>query len=408
FKRRDLFSWLFAFIAGSISEFLRLISQEDYDIFYLTGLIFSSLTLFLIIVAVSYEYYNTFKRPFKSGAILVILQSLTQLILSISLQVIIGVLLVIALFLNFRIYLRKKTPTHAFLCFILISGILNLVTIALRDAGVEGAEEFFLFSSAVMATNIFLTGIVALIEDRLINSETKYRIAYNRAEFYKDLFVHDINNILQNLEFSLEIIFQEALKQENKKISEMVSLAKLQVNRGAELGVNVRKLSDLESGKINIYSIEVEKVIEKAVEYVKARFLDKEVSIDVRSLKRATKVNANEVLYDVFRILLNNAIRYNNHQKVELTINISEQLVKNKNYTMIEFEDNGIGIPDKMKKNLFQNIYDKPKSHQRIGLGLLLVREVINSFNGIVWAENRVKGDYKEGTNVILLIPQID
>ncbi len=197
-------------------------------------------------MAVSYEYYNSFIRPIKSGALLLVLQFGLQLILSISLQVIIGLLLIIALFLNFRIYLKKKTPTHAFLCFILMGGILNLIAIVLRDVVVEGAEEFFLFSSAVMATNILLTGLVALIEDRIIKSESKYRLAYNRVEFYKDLFVHDINNILQNLEFSLEIIAQEAGKQINeKKITELVNLAKTQVNRGAELRVNVRKLSDL-------------------------------------------------------------------------------------------------------------------------------------------------------------------
>jgi signal transduction histidine kinase len=407
FRRRDLFSWLFAFIAGSISEFFRLISQEDYDIFYITGLGFSTLTLFLIIVAVSHEYYNTFLRPIKSGLLSIVLLSVIQLILSISLQIIIGILLFIAFFLILRIYLKKRTPTHAFLCFILISGILNLIASPLRDAGVEGAEEFFLFSSAVMATNVLLTGIVALIEERLVSSEKKHRLAYSRAEFYKDLFVHDINNILQNLEFSLEIMSQQCKKynvEENMK--ELLSLAKKQVNRGAELGINVRKLSDLELGKVKITPIQLNAILEEAIEFVVPRFPEKKVNIIYNSEETQYTVDANDFLYDTFRIILNNAIRYNDSPEVEIVIRITPNQEEGINYIRLEFMDNGTGMPDAMKESIFYRIYDKPKSFKRFGLGLILVREVIQSFNGRVWAEDRIKGDYKKGSNIILLIPE--
>ena len=40
----------------------------------------------------------------------------------------------------------------------------------------------------------------------LRESEEKYREAYNRAEFYKDIFAHDINNILQNFKSATDLI----------------------------------------------------------------------------------------------------------------------------------------------------------------------------------------------------------
>jgi signal transduction histidine kinase len=407
FKRRDLFSWFFAFIAGSTSEFFRLISHEDYDTFYIIGLAFSTFTLLLIIVAVSHEYYTTFIRLKKSGSNSFILLSVIQIIISISLQIVIGILLFVAFFLILRIYLKKKTPTHAFLCFILISGILNLIASPLRDAGVEGAEEFFMFSSAVMATNILLTGIVALIEDRIVRSENKYRLAYNRAELYKDLFVHDINNILQNLEFSLEIISQQCGKHEvEEDTKELLTLAKKQVNRGAELGINVRKLSDLELGKVNMIPIYLNETLEKAIEFVRPRFPEKEVNITIDSKEKTFTVNANEFLYDTFRIIINNAIRYNDNSEVEIVIRSTKIQQEEMNYIKIEFEDNGNGMPDAMKENIFYRIYDEPKSFKRFGLGLLLVKEVVQNLNGKVWAEDRVKGEFKKGTKIIMLIPE--
>jgi anti-sigma regulatory factor (Ser/Thr protein kinase) len=315
-KRRDLFSWLFAYISSTLSEVFRLFSQEQYDTFEIISISFSALTVSLFIIAVSHEYYRTFSKTAKKVAIPMILLFFQQQITSLGLQITITFLLLIAMFLIIRIYLKKKTPTHAFMCFILSTGLLQVTASIIRDQGYPGADELLEFSRIVMATVMLITGVVAVIEDRIVRSENKYRLAYNRAEFYKDLFVHDINNILQNLEFSLEIISQ------------------------------------------------------------------------------------------VFRIILNNSIRYNDNPEVQVIVKIALEQEEGVNYVRMDFMDNGTGMPDIMKENIFYKIYEKPKIFKRIGLGLLLVREIVQSFNGKVWAEDRVKGDYKKGTNIIILIPE--
>ena len=43
------------------------------------------------------------------------------------------------------------------------------------------------------------------LENKLKLSEQKYRKAYEHENFYKDLFAHDMNNILQNMLMSLEL-----------------------------------------------------------------------------------------------------------------------------------------------------------------------------------------------------------
>jgi signal transduction histidine kinase len=282
-----------------------------------------------------------------------------------------------------------------------------LIAIILRDIGIEGAEEFFLFSSAVMATNILLTGLVALIENRIVSSESKYRLAYDRAEFYKDLFVHDINNILQNLEFSLELMSKECENYEVKEeMKELLILAKTQVNRGAELGVNVRKLSDLELGKIKTNPVQVNEILANAINYVKSRYIDKDIDIVFDSKEKVYMVNAGELLYEVFRIILNNTIRYNDSPTIEVIVKVFPEQLNDINHIRIEFLDNGIGMPDELKEKIFYKIYETPKSCKRIGLGLLLAREAIQNFNGKVWAEDRIKGDHEKGSKIIILIPE--
>lgn len=406
-RRRDLISWLPAYIAGSLSEILRLISEVDYDLYYLIGLGFSSLTVIFMIVAVYQEYYMTFFKSSKIGLTSILQITIFQQILSIGLQVIIGILLLIAFFMILRITIRKRTPTYAIFCIILLCGILNLITLALRDAGVEGADEIFQFSSIVMATNVLLTGLVALIEERLVNSETKYRQAFNRAEFYKDLFIHDINNILQNLQFSLDIISQNLKKVgQNKKLDELITIAMDQVNRGAELGLNVKKLSDLEVGAIKIKPVELSVLLKQAIEYIKSKYEDEDMKIVLKGNKDKIFANANILLEDVFKILLNNSLRYNKSSLKEILINISKEVADFGVNVRIEFVDNGIGIPNEMKKTLFRPVYKKNKDFRRIGLGLLLVNEVINNLSGKIWIEDKMIGDHTKGTKFILIIPE--
>ncbi|MFW9873569.1 MAG: sensor histidine kinase, partial [Candidatus Thorarchaeota archaeon] len=169
---------------------------------------------------------------------------------------------------------------------------------------------------------------------------------------------------------------------------------------------NVRKLSDLELGKIKNISINLNEVLVKAIKYVKTRFPDKQPNIIFNPNEETYIVEASEILYDVFRIILNNAIRYNDNTEVEVIVNVALQKEEGINYIRMDFMDNGIGMSDKMKENIFYKIYEEPKSFKRIGLGLLLVREVVQSFNGKVRAEDRVKGDYKKGSNIIILIPE--
>lgn len=39
-----------------------------------------------------------------------------------------------------------------------------------------------------------------------------------------------------------------------------------------------------------------------------------------------------------------------------------------------------------------------------MGIGLSLVKNIINSYGGQAWVENRVNGDYSKGSNFIILL----
>ncbi len=92
---------------------------------------------------------------------------------------------------------------------------------------------------------------------KIKESEEKYREAYEIADFYRDLFAHDINNILNNVLASSDLCLMYMNDPENQnKIKEMLNIYNDQIKRGVILISNVHKLSELEKSKISTESTE--------------------------------------------------------------------------------------------------------------------------------------------------------
>ena len=74
----------------------------------------------------------------------------------------------------------------------------------------------------------------------------------------------------------------------------------------------------------------------------------------------------------------------------------------------MQFMDNGIGILDENKDIIFQKGHKKDKNARGMGIGLSLVKKIVESFKGEIWVQNRIKDDYEQGSNFIILIPALD
>jgi signal transduction histidine kinase len=121
------------------------------------------------------------------------------------------------------------------------------------------------------------------------------------------------------------------------------------------------------------------------------------------------QVRANELIKDVFSNLIGNSIKHSDPGK-PLTVNVrvEKSAEKNKSYYLCVVEDNGPGIPDWIKDKIFERFQrGTTKAHGK-GLGLFLVKKLVHDYHGSVWVEDRVPGDYTQGTKFIILLPAAD
>ena len=119
-------------------------------------------------------------------------------------------------------------------------------------------------------------------------------------------------------------------------------------------------------------------------------------------------MKANKFLFDIFEIILRNSVKYNANPIVEIEIKLSKQQKNGVTNLKLEFIDKGIGVIDDMKETIFQRAFQEDQSVTGIGLGLSVVRKIIKYYNGHIWVEDRVKGDYTKGSNFIILIPEFE
>lgn len=101
-------------------------------------------------------------------------------------------------------------------------------------------------------------------------------------------------------------------------------------------------------------------------------------------------IKGNEtLLYRAFYNIIENAIKYGDvNGYVEIDVE------NNKSNTIFRIKDNGVGIPDDLKKDIFEAFFRRDKSRSRalggVGLGLSIVKEIIKKHNGKIEVLNNL------------------
>jgi len=246
------------------------------------------------------------------------------------------------------------------------------------------------------------------LEKNLQESEVKYREAFNRAEIYKDLFAHDISNILQNIKTSNGLLkLWKDNPEDSNIINEVIQIVDNQVLRGAKLISNIQKLSQVSKKVESLKKIGLMEKLNEAIQFIQKSYSGRLINIKIDSLISEPTIIGNDLLLDIFENLLINAVKYNENSEIKILIKVSRATEDDIKYYKFEFIDNGIGISDIMKEGIFNGTTKSEDKTKGMGLGLILVRKIILSFKGKVWVENAVKGDLSQGSNFIILLPEV-
>ena len=201
-----------------------------------------------------------------------------------------------------------------------------------------------------------------------------------------------------------------------KEILSYISMVQNAIDRSQELVKNIIRLERMYRQKeVDLYKKNIAESIEEAKLVFSNQNNDqynnlsgKEIELDVYIpgilKKEDINIMADDLLKEIFINIFSNSLKYNNkHNIVPINVTISEYYISDMKYWMILVSDYGTGISDTLKEGLFERFYSKASGS---GLGLSIVRALVERYNGRVWASDRVASSYKEGVTIGMLFPQ--
>jgi PAS domain S-box-containing protein len=250
-----------------------------------------------------------------------------------------------------------------------------------------------------------MVGLLSIGNDitRLKRAERELQDSKAQAELYLDLMGHDINNMHQIALGYLELA-REMIQADESQLEYLDKPIEV-LQRSARLISNVRKMQKLLEGYYRTRTMDVRDVLAD-VHNAYGAIPYKPVTLDYNGNERC-HVRANDLLYDVFANLVTNAIKHTG-DRANISVKLERVEKNGKGYCRVSVDDDGPGIPDDFKSVVFNRMLKGTANAKGMGMGLYLVKSLVDSYGGRVWVEDRVKGDYAKGAKFVVMLPTIE
>lgn len=167
----------------------------------------------------------------------------------------------------------------------------------------------------------------------------------------------------------------------------------------SSLSGNILKLSKLENQQIipdkKYFSLDEQ--LRQALILLETQWAKKNIDIDM-DLKTINYYGSEDLLMQVWLNIFSNAIKFTPEGGLIVT-----RLDNTPKGICVSISDNGIGMTDEVQSRIFDRFYqgDKSRSFQGNGLGLALVKRILDLCN----CEINVKSKVNEGTTFNIILP---
>lgn len=257
-----------------------------------------------------------------------------------------------------------------------------------------------------VTTSYFIVYLTSALSARLREAENSYRLANIQLEEkdkIKDEYVfrlsHDIKGHIAAIKSCLDA---SAMLNDPVKIKEFGLIALHRTDLLSEFIKNLLRITRL---RLNKESEQTSFSLKEAIEEV---ITINQESIAKKGLTLETELDEKGVLYTGNRFsiteaisnIITNAIKYTNRGgRIIIRLNYIT------NHFILEFEDNGIGIPNEDKNNIFKEFFRAKnvvkQNYEGDGLGLAIVKQIIENQKGRI----SLKSKENKGTIFTIKLP---
>ncbi len=248
-----------------------------------------------------------------------------------------------------------------------------------------------------------------------------YRLEHLKSEFVS-IVSHELRTPITPLKTSLQILLSGRAGVLTESMEKFLTMSKKNVETFEKIITDLLDMSKIEAGKMD-YKFTVTN-LEKSIEFVKSQqncvAEEKGITLTTHFDDTLALVFADTSrIHQVLNNLISNAIKFT---KEGGNIDISTKLVNAKditcpdcfkdelknldgNYMQICVADNGIGIDEENLPKIFDQFKQVESSLLRevggTGLGLPIVRKILDAHNGAIWVDSKIN----QGSKFYFVLP---
>ena len=270
----------------------------------------------------------------------------------------------------------------------------------------------FVTFGTTLLLSVFLANKIArqlyLQEDHLITALEELKSSDEKKQKYIMGVMHEIKSPIAASQSLLDLITEGYLGKIPPKILDKLNKARNRNKEAIEMINDILRISRIHlMNESELEEIEPKKLLKEEIEKVEERAKAKNIRIKLLETEgTSAKIRCDvRVMRLALSNILNNAVKYTDQNgRIEGKVRYSE------NFVEIKICDNGKGIPKEEQEKVFVPFYRLKREQGKSegsGLGLALVKEIINQHKGEILLESPSWLGDKEnpGTCFTLKIP---
>lgn len=217
-------------------------------------------------------------------------------------------------------------------------------------------------------------------------------------------FVSDASHELKTPLASIKVLSEYILTADNVSmdiVKEIMTDINTEIDRLTRVSDRLLKITKIDSKQeVILTKVCVNQVIEDVVKLLRPVAAENGITINHNKLEDLF-TNANyDGLFEIIFNISENAVKYNRKNG-----NVDIKLSKEQNKCIVAISDTGYGIETKNHKKIFERFYRVDEARARdtggTGLGLSVVKEMLNVFNGSVFVDSTIN----KGSTFTITLP---
>ncbi|MHA2298010.1 MAG: PAS domain-containing sensor histidine kinase [Candidatus Hodarchaeales archaeon] len=216
---------------------------------------------------------------------------------------------------------------------------------------------------------------------------------------YLDIITHDLRNFHTT---ALGFLGLAELETMTNDLKHYINRAEANLNRSLALMNNIELLmKERLPYNYKLHEIELLSIIDNVLDNLRELYPERQIEAKINNLTPGFTILADSLFDQLVINLLTNSVKYDHHKTVKIEINL-EKITKKDKTCILSFTDHARGIPPRERDDIFERFNEFRKRGKGSGLGLYIVKTLVDRYSGRIWIEDRVKDDYTKGTRFVL------